>query len=145
MNFEKTHGMSDHPIYIVWSMMIQRCKHHKDYAGRGITVCERWQDPVKFIQDMLPTWRKGLTIERKDNNGHYEPDNCKWATRKEQSNNRRNNHTLTIARQTKTIKQWSEISGLPFTTIVKRIKLGWEPERLLTKTKRQLLPKHGSL
>jgi len=88
------HGMSKHPIYLVWDSMRRRCqdsnrKDYADYGGRGIKVCERWQDSANFIEDMLPTWKPGLTLDRINNDGNYEPGNCRWVTMTEQLSNRR--------------------------------------------------------
>lgn len=98
---KKTHGLSrsNHPIYWAWANMKKRCynpkaKGYADYGGRGIKVCEQWQDSVNFINDMLPTWQPGLQLDRIDNNGDYEPDNCKWSTKSEQMSNRRGYGTV---------------------------------------------------
>ncbi len=89
----KTHGMSEHPLYSVWGQMKERCQKptnqaYKNYGGRGISVCERWESFENFLFDIgIPP--KGLTLERMDNDGNYEPGNCKWATRSEQRANQR--------------------------------------------------------
>jgi hypothetical protein len=81
--------------------MRQRCmnpnnaKYHR-YGGRGIKICKRWNKFENFIEDMSSTWRKGLSIDRKDNDGNYEPNNCKWSTPKEQANNRGSKNLLIL-------------------------------------------------
>lgn len=88
-----THGMSHTPEYAVWQAMLQRCrnpnnKRHSDYGGRGITICKSWERFEKFISDM-GLCPKGLTLERRDNDKGYSPDNCYWATRNQQQRNMR--------------------------------------------------------
>lgn len=88
-----THGQKKHPLYSVWNNILYRCNDvtNKYYGGRGIKVCERWKDINLFIEDMYSTYSKQLEIDRIDNDGNYEPQNCRWVTKKENCNNRRNN------------------------------------------------------
>ncbi len=89
-----THGMRGHRLYRTWDNMIQRTsnqkvKHYKNYGGRGIKVCESWLDIHNFIKDMFPSYVEGLTIDRIDVNGNYEPNNCRWTTSAIQNRNTR--------------------------------------------------------
>lgn len=132
-----THGACGHPLFFVWAGMIARCENenhqqYADYGGRGIRVCDRWQDPLKFFEDMGDR-PDGATLERKDNALGYEPENCRWATRKEQMRNKRNNRVLHFQGQDKPLSQWAEEVGIHEATIRERIdKLGWSVEKALT-------------
>ncbi len=119
--------------------MFHRCndprnKFYKDYGGRGIKVCERWNQYANFVEDMLPTWEKGLSIERIDNNGNYYPENCRWATKTEQANNRRNSTEINYGGETKTLAQWIAELGLKSSTVRQRYYVyGWSIEEALSK------------
>lgn len=122
--------------YSIWCAMRARCNNQNvsnyfNYGGRGIKVCKEWDDFYVFLADMGEA-QENDTIERIDCNGNYEPKNCKWATRKEQGNNKRNNRFLELNGQRKTATQWSEITGIGEGTIRKRLKLGWPVEKILT-------------
>jgi len=143
-----THGMSrqekTYPVYVAWKSMFWRCenpnnKWYKDYGGRGITVCDEWRNPVVFIDWALANgWRKGLSIDRIDNNGNYKPDNCHWVTRKENNRNKRNNHLITFNGKTQPMSQWAEETGINYSVLRDRIcQLRWSIERALTEPVRR--------
>lgn len=140
----KMHGKSGHPLFSTWVSMRQRCRDphanrsHK-YIEKGIRVCLRWDESFEnFLEDMESGYKKGLTLDRIDNDGDYEPSNCRWATQKQQANNRDTNHLLTLNGETRTLAEWSEETGIKYTTILQRINnYGWSIERALT-TRRRL-------
>lgn len=128
----KSHGMAKKtPLYGIWIAMRSRCnnknasKYHL-YGGRGITICERWNNFQNFYDDMFPTYKEGLSIDRIDNNGNYEPTNCRWATQKEQCSNQRKNRILSCNGITATLSEFSRLSGNKKITILTRLKYGWD-------------------
>lgn len=118
--------------YEAWAQMLDRCKSHPRYAGRGIEVCERWQTYQYFLEDMGRAPTPQHSIDRIDNNGNYKPGNCRWATDKEQSNNRRTNRRLTWNGTTRTVAEWADEVGMNADTLKHRIRKGWPIERALT-------------
>lgn len=105
-----THGLSLSLLYRRYAGMRSRCfnknvKCYKHYGGRGITICERWMDFRNFAKDMADGFRPELSLERKANNKNYSPENCRWATQKDQCNNSRRNKYITIKGKTKTLSQ----------------------------------------
>lgn len=114
-----THGGSGTRLYSIWKGVRNRCfylnsKNYERYGGRGITVCEEWKDNFVNFRDwsLSNGYKEGLTIDRIDNNGNYEPSNCKWSTNKEQQNNKENNVLITYQNETKTLSQWAEEKGI---------------------------------
>ncbi len=127
------HGKWGTRTYRTWQSMLSRCLRHKDmvyhrYGGRGIKVCKRWKKFENFYKDMGDR-PKGKTIDRINNNGNYTPKNCKWSTRIEQGNNRRNNHLITAEGKIHTIAEWSRISKISHQTLRDRLNRGWSPEK----------------
>lgn len=112
-------------IYNVWVQMKWRCRSPKSpmyhhYGGRGIAVCERWLNFENFLADMGEP-PKGMSLDRINNDGNYEPSNCRWATQKDQCNNTRRNVFLTHNGERKTVAQWARIVGVPRRTIDGRL------------------------
>jgi hypothetical protein len=126
--------------YRSWTSMRDRCnnnccKEYSDYGGRGISVCSRWSDFVNFLEDMGPRPSVKYSINRIDNNGNYEPNNCHWATRAEQSRNHRRNRVLTIDGVSMVLADWAKKIGVHQETIRGRLRRGLTPEEAIS-TKR---------
>ena len=127
-----THGMARSSEHNIWCAMIQRCinpnnKAFKNYGGRGITVCDEWRNNfLTFLKDMGNRPSKQYSIERINNNLGYSPNNCKWATKQEQTNNSRSNIKITLQEWTMNLSQWAQFVGLKHETLCCRIfKYGW--------------------
>lgn len=127
-----SHDMARHPAYASWKHMKSRCMSpsndgYKDYGGRGVSVCQEWIAFEGFWKDMGDTWREGLSIDRyPDVNGNYEPGNCRWATPKEQGNNRRTNVMVKGPNgEPMTVTQASEAYGIDRRAVYSRIRYGW--------------------
>lgn len=130
----RTHGMKGTRTYKSWLDLRQRCNdcNDPDYGGRGISYDPEWVSFEAFLRDMGEA-PEGMTIERRDVNGNYTRDNCRWATLQEQANNKRNNLLLTLNGETLTAAQWAARVAIPYKTILTRKgRLGWSDERTLT-------------
>ena len=136
---KRTHGYSNSWVHSVWYKMIQRCydpacPSYANYGGRGIRVCERWKNSIgAFHEDMGDRTSSAHSIERIDNDGDYEPANCRWATAKEQANNRTSSRLIACLGRVQTLAQWSEEVGLSGSVIHCRIQRGWTVEEAITK------------
>lgn len=136
----KKHGMSKLPLYNIWSSTKNRCynkkcQDYKDYGARGIIICDEWLNNFQSFYDwaIANGYKEGLTIERINTNGNYNPNNCRWATNKEQQNNKRSNRLIEYKDKKQTISQWAEKLGIKYTTLYSRLnKLNWDIERALT-------------
>lgn len=133
-----THGLSDTPLYARWKGMHRRCdspNNHKfeRYGGRGIKVCDEWSVYENFHQWALENgYKESLTIDRIDNDGDYEPGNCRWANHKQQARNRSDNRWITFDGHKKILSDWSKLVGLGHKTITSRLDRGWSVEKALT-------------
>lgn len=133
-----THGLSKSREYGIWKAIRHRCENPKAagyhrYGGRGICVCKRWHNFTLFFADMGPRPSPKHSLDRyPDQNGNYEPGNCRWATRFEQQRNMRNNRLLTFNGETLCLSAWAERVGIHRTTLQYRMLLGWSAERVLT-------------
>ncbi len=131
-----THGLSGTPEYRSWINMIQRATNlnrdpFKWHAGRGISVCERWRKFENFYADMGPKPSPIHSVERRDNDADYGPDNCYWATPPIQSRNTRRNVWITFQGKTLCLTDWAILVGISYTSLKKRLK-NWPIERALT-------------
>jgi len=131
------HGRSYTREHETWCRMKQRCNNPKNpryssYGGRGIRVCDRWNRAFEaFLEDMGERPPGDYSIERIDNDGNYEPSNCRWATMREQSKNTRRTRLLTFDGKTRPARDWARLVGLEKATLLHRVRSGWEIERAL--------------
>jgi hypothetical protein len=129
--FKHGRNPSNDPTYMSWSAMIWRCGHKKRYLERGTKVCPRWaSDFSAFLQDMGER-PAGTTLDRINNEGHYEPGNCRWAVPAVQSRNTKRNRWFAYAGETLTLTDWATRFGLAPLVVYKRLKRGWDLERAL--------------
>lgn len=139
-----THGWTGTSTYEIWCGIIRRCTNPKctaydRYGGRGISVCDRWLSFEAFLADMGER-PAGRSIDRINNDGNYEPGNCRWATTAQQQANKSNNRMLTHNGVTATIAEWSKRVGIPQAALRTRLSLGWPVPRALTPS----VPRRGS-
>lgn len=135
----RTHGHSDTRLYDIWSGMIDRTERknshaYKDYGGRGISICKEWRDDFEAFYEWAINhgYQDNLTIDRIDVNGIYCPENCRWATRKEQANGTRRNAKILYKGETLTLQQWAERVHIHKGTLWNRLNaLGWSVEEAL--------------
>lgn len=139
------HGEWNNPLFKVWKGMISRCTNQDDkrynrYGGRGVSVCDKWLDVHQFINDMKHSYIKGMTIDRIDNNGNYEPSNCKWSTRYQQNRNYSRNIILHHNGKSMCAIDWAlELNISPY-TIYSRKRAGWSDALTLTKPSKKHHP-----
>lgn len=134
------HGHAENPdkLYQKWSGMRSRCynsnaTNYKNYGGRGIKVCAEWNDYEVFRKWAIDNgYKEGLTIDRIDVDGDYEPSNCRFTTMKEQNNNRRTTNLHTYNGKTQSEMKWAEEYGIPYGTLKTRLEYGWDFEKTLT-------------
>lgn len=144
-----THGGSSSRLYVVWQRMHDRCSNPKDkryerYGGRGIAVCERWHDFANFREDMgAPPPR--MTLDRKNNDLGYSPENCRWATYKQQNRNRCDTIRLTINGKTLALNDWADRSGVKPETIRQRLKSGWTDADAVFRLVAKRADDHGAI
>lgn len=134
-----THGGCGTRIYRIWCLIKERTTNkntpaYRWYGERGISMCQEWQDFETFrVWAESNGYEADLTIDRIDNNGNYEPSNCRWVTQEQQANNTRKNRMLTNNGETHTVSEWARITGIKRSTISNRINRdGWEIEKALT-------------
>ena len=124
-------------LYRIWKNMRRRCNnpnsdYYKNYGGRGIKVCTEWDNYLVFKEWAISNgYSDGLSIDRINNDGNYEPSNCRWATRKQQNNNARSNINITYKGETKTAAQWADEIGLTRSAIYHRINRGWNTKDII--------------
>jgi hypothetical protein len=135
---QPTHRRTKTAEYVAWRAMLGRCYRTDDisypnYGGRGITVCDRWRTSFEnFLADMGERPSTNHSLDRKESNGNYEPDNCRWATKREQSQNRRSTNFIAWNGETHCVAEWARRLDISFHALEQRLKRGWTAERALT-------------
>lgn len=133
-----THGYSSTRIYKIYIGIKKRC-YNKNYSqfylygGRGITICDEWKDSFIYFYNWAINngYKDSLTIDRIDNNGNYEPKNCRWITQKQQNRNTRHNRLITYNNETHCISEWAEIKNLTYSSLQHRLNRNWTIEKAL--------------
>lgn len=134
------HGESADPTHKAWRAMISRCDdptthNYANYGGRGISVCARWRESFEnFISDMGRRPSSTHSIDRIENDGNYEPGNCRWATANQQARNRRSTHHVEAFGERLPLVAWAERAGMKYTTLKRRLDNGMNPEEAILKS-----------
>lgn len=136
-SFKKTHGRNLDPVYKMWNQMKQRCQnknhpYYSYYGAKGIQVCERWQKFESFIEDMGERPSSKHTIERVNGNVGYSKENCRWATRMEQSQNLSSNRNFTWRGKTQSLSAWARETGISWKTLQYRLNANWSLDVAMT-------------
>jgi hypothetical protein len=123
--------------YSSWVEMKRRCYykrglHFKNYGGRGIAVCERWRFSFEYFLADMGQRPEGHEIDRVNNDGNYEPGNCRWVTREVNQLNKRSHHYITAFGKTQRLTEWARENGISYLKIYKRLQLGWPPEKAVS-------------
>jgi hypothetical protein len=128
-------NIKEYRLVGIWQCMKRRCNDmdNKDYGGRGIRICEKWENSFKSFYDWSINngYSDKLSIDRIEVNENYEPGNCGWTDNVTQSNNKRNNRHIVIRNESKTLCQWTKQYNMPFSTVHQRLKYGWNVEDAL--------------
>ena len=135
---QTTHNKSNTRLYRIWAAMRKRCRNindseYKNYGERGISICSEWDNFTTFYEwAMANGYADNLTIDRINNDGNYEPNNCRWVSYKVQANNTRANHYITYNDETLTLQEWAEKVGISEKTLISRInRYHWSIEKAL--------------
>lgn len=131
-----TKGGTPSATYVTWMNMRDRCLNpratkYKDYGGRGICICDRWNSFANFLKDMGERPDE-MTLDRFDNDENYDLCNCRWATPTEQARNRKSNRVLCLNGEKHILTEWAEILGVNRHMLYSRLRRGWSVERTLT-------------
>ena len=136
---KKLHGKSNTRLFRIWSHIKDRCDNpnndaYKNYCKIGVTICNEWKNDFMSFYNwaMSNGYKDNLTIDRIENNGNYQPNNCRWITIKQQHRNTRRNIFLNYNGENRCVSEWSEILGINETTLRSRLRKGWSIDRALS-------------